>query len=137
MTPAQIVNEFLQAFFSGDVERALGLTSEDFTFTAPYHPYQMGGSSRERFFAGAAAKAALVREIQILRQCESGCDVATLYRLEVACPAGSASLLITEWHKVHEGRVTSTCMMFDTGSDAVALMRDALARTELSDQRVN
>jgi limonene-1,2-epoxide hydrolase len=133
MTPAQIVNAFLQAFFSGDVETALGLTSEDFTFTAPY---QISESSRERFFAGAAEKAALIRGIQILRQCESGCDVATLYRLEVACPEGSASLLVTEWHKVQEGRVTSTCMMFDTGSDAVALMRDALARTNRPDKRV-
>lgn len=122
--PAQIVSDFLRAFFSGQIERARGLTTEAFTFTAPL---QAGAGSRDEYFAGARAKAALIRGVHILRQCEAAEEVATLYRLEVACPQGAASLLVSEWHRVRNERLTSACMLFDTGSDAVRLMRDALA----------
>lgn len=123
MTPAQAVSEFLAAFFSGDVEKAHALTREDFTFTAPL---QHGAGNRDQYFAGAKAKAALIRGMHILKQCEAAGDVATLYRLEIECPHGAASLLVSEWHSVRNGRVASACMVFDTGADAVRLMRDAL-----------
>ena len=60
---------------------------------------------REAFFAAAEGKDRLVRCFRMLRQWEDGEDVCSLYELDVETPAGAASLVMSEWHTVRDGRL--------------------------------
>lgn len=121
--PAEVVREFLQAFFSGDTETARTYIGDDFSFRAPRIE---GRGDQAAFFGGAEAKARYVRNLRILRQWEDGDDVSTVYELEVETPDGSASLLMHEWHLVNDGQITSSVMVFDTDAPAARLIAQAL-----------
>lgn len=122
-TPAQAVTAFLQAFMSGDIDRARHMVSEDFSFQAPLHD---GRGSKSAYFAGAETKTRFIRAFRILRQWADGDDVSTVYELDIHTPEGDATMAISEWHTVHAGRVTSTHMVFDSSSRAAQLLGHAL-----------
>ncbi len=56
--------------------------------------------------------------------------VSTIYELDVETPSGSASMLLSQWDRVRDGRLAATTMIFDTGERAVELLREALTAGE-------
>ncbi|WP_426661852.1 nuclear transport factor 2 family protein [Rhodanobacter aciditrophus] len=122
-TPSELVTAFLQAFMSGDVEKASGMVSDDFCFRAPMH---QGEGSKAAYFAGAERKTRFIHAFRILRQWTQGNDVCTVYEIDVRTTEGSATMAMSEWHTVRAGRVSSTYMVFDSASRAATLLRNAL-----------
>jgi Cu+-exporting ATPase len=110
MTASQIVNEYLAAYTSGDVERAASLVSDDISFHGPMQA-TVGRSALRRMVAHVAPNA---RGCRILRQRDDGDDVCSLYEFNVETSAGPTSVLISEWNTVRDGRVASSTMVFDT-----------------------
>lgn len=123
LTPAQTVTTFLQAFMSGDIDKARHMVSEDFSFQAPLHD---GRGSKLAYFAGAETKARFIRAFRILRQWADGDDVSTVYELDIQTPEDTATMAMSEWHTVHAGLVTSTYMVFDSSARAARLLGNAL-----------
>jgi ketosteroid isomerase-like protein len=121
---SEIVSDFLGAFLSGDVDHAKELISPNFSFRAPMHT---GVGDAQAYFGGAEAKARLIEDFRILRQWEDGGDVATIYEIDIRTDEGRATLPMTEWHKVADGKIQSTFMIFNANSPAVRLMTNALS----------
>ena len=122
-TSAALVTAFLQAFMSGDIDKASGMVSEDFSFRAPLH---QGEGGKGAYFAGADRKTRFIRAFRILRQWAQGDDVCTVSELDIQTPEGAATMAMSEWHTVHAGRGRSTYMVFDSAARAAALLRNAL-----------
>ncbi len=122
-SPAHIVSNFLEAFMSGDMERASSLVRDDFSFRAPL---QQGTGGKAEYFGGAEEKARFIREFRILRQWADGNQVSTLYDIEIGTAEDAATMAISEWHTVREGQIASTFMVFDSDAPAAHLMADAL-----------
>lgn len=123
-TASSIVAQFLKAFMSGDIETARRMAAEDFQFRAPLH---QGEGGKEAYFAGAEKKASFIQGFRILRQWEDASDVSTVYELDLGTSDSHAPIVMSEWHKVRDGRIASALMVFDTNARAVGLMRNALA----------
>lgn len=111
MTPATLVNAYLTAYTSGDVDRATSLVSEDFSFQGPMQATAGRNALREI----VAHVAASVRGHQVLRQWQDGDEVCTIYRLRVDTGSQATSVLVSEWNTVRGGEVASSLMIFDTG----------------------
>ena len=122
-TPSELVTSFLQAFMSGDVEKASSMVSKDFSFRAPMH---QGEGGKAAYFAGAERKTRFIDAFRILRQWQDGDDVCTVYELDVRTPEGSATMAMSEWHTIQAGYVRSTYMVFDSAAGATTLLRNAL-----------
>ena len=122
MSAAQVVNEYLAAYTSGDVERAASLVSDDFRFRGP-----MTETVGRDTFAGMARHVAPhARGHQMLRQWSDGDEVCSLYRFDVEPPTGATSVLVSEWNTVRDARVCSSVMIFDTAPfQAASTARDA------------
>jgi hypothetical protein len=105
------------------VRRAPWSPDDDFHFRAPFHQEEGG---KEAYFAGAEKKAHFIREFRILQQWEEGSDVSTIYELDLGTGDSHAQIMMSEWHKVREGRIASSLMIFDTNAEAVDVMRKAL-----------
>jgi ketosteroid isomerase-like protein len=122
---AGVVTEFLTALYSGDIDRARDLVADDFTFRAPLVE---AVAAKEAYFAEAPEKMQFVRGCRVLRQwhdADAG-EVSSVYELDIETPAGAASMRMSEWHTVRDGRLTSTVMIFDTAARAAQLLGDAL-----------
>ena len=98
------------------------MVRSDFTFRAPL----VEAGSKDDFFAGAEAKAGLIRGYRLLRQWHDKDEVSTLYEVDVRTSRGEASVLLHEWHTVSSGRLAASVMVFDTASRAAQLMHEAL-----------
>src|SRR5690242_9220849 len=122
-TPSALVSAFLHAFMSGDIERASAMVSENFSFRAPLHE---GLGDKAVYFAGAERKTRFIRALRILRQWADGEEVSTVYELDIQTPEGAATMSMSEWHTVREGRIAATYMVFDSAAKAAALLRNAL-----------
>jgi Cu+-exporting ATPase len=108
--PSEIVNAYLTAYTSGDVDRAESLVSEDFNFQGPMQA-TAGRSALRKIVAHVKAGA---RGHRVLRQWQDGDDVCTLYQFNVETDAHATSLLVSEWNTVRSGQVVSSLMVFDT-----------------------
>jgi YHS domain-containing protein/predicted SnoaL-like aldol condensation-catalyzing enzyme len=111
VSAAQLVSQYLDAYTSGDVDAAASLVSEDFSFHGPMTE-SVGRDALRRMVAHVASGA---RGCRILRQCQDGDDVCSLYEFHVETSTGSTSVLVSEWNTVRSGQVASSLMVFDTG----------------------
>jgi Cu+-exporting ATPase len=109
--PSEIVNEYLTAYTTGDVDRAVSLASEDFSFQGPTQA-TAGRSALRKIVAHVAANA---RGHRVLRQWQDGDDVCTIYQFSVETDAEATSVLVSEWNTVRGGQVASSLIVFDTG----------------------
>ena len=107
---ARTVNDYLEAFTSGNVDRARELVAEDFDFHGP----MMQVKGRDAFFEGASGLVPMVRGFRMLRQWEDGEDVASVYEFNVETPAGAGSVVMSEWNRVRDGKLLSARLIFDT-----------------------
>jgi len=109
---AKIANEYLKAFYSGDVAGARATVTEDFSFTGPF----VQTSSRDAFFQSAAPLARIVRGHRLLKQWDDGDDVCSFYELNLETPAGKGAVLMSEWHTVRRSKLVSARVVFDTAA---------------------
>jgi YHS domain-containing protein len=107
----EVVNAYLAAYTSGDVDRAASLVSEDFSFQGPMRT-TAGRSALRKIAAHVAANA---RGHRVLRQWQDGDEVCTIYQLSVETGSEATSMLVSEWNTVRRGQVASSLMLFDTG----------------------
>ncbi len=106
------VNEYLTAFYRGDFDRAAAVVADGFCFEGPF--LQVTG--KDAFFAGAQGLRQVVRGHRLVRQWADGNEVSSLYEVDLATQAGQGSVLMSEWHKVDAGQITSGRVVFDTAA---------------------
>lgn len=112
MTEARdVVNRYLQAYASGDVDATVASLSPDFAFRGPMQAIE-GAEAYRDVVAHVAPHA---RGHRVLRQWVDGADVCTLYELDVDRGTGPEPVLVAEWSTVSDDRVASSLMVFDTG----------------------
>jgi ketosteroid isomerase-like protein len=109
---AKVVNEYLNAFYTGDVARAQAVVAGDFSFKGPF----VTTEGRSEFFESAARLTALVRGHRLLRQWTDGDDVASVFELKLAGPRGSGTVLMSEWHTVRGDELARGSCLFDSAA---------------------
>jgi ketosteroid isomerase-like protein len=105
-----IATRYLTAFYSGDFDAARSVVAEDFSFCGPF----LRVDSREAFFDGARGLGPIVRGHRLQRQWEDGPDVCSVYEVDLETPAGTGSILMSEWHTIRDGQLASGRVVFDT-----------------------
>lgn len=110
--PARTASRYLQAFYSGDFDRACAVVADDFSFEGPFLQVQ----GKDAFFAGAEGLRRIVRGHRLLRQWEDGSDVCSVYEAQIVTPVGNGPVLMSEWHTVGDGLLTSGRVVFDTAA---------------------
>ena len=114
---SETVNGYLDTFTKGDLDAAYEYIADDFLFHGP----MLASEGKHAFIAGSSGLAPMVRGYTLLRQFEDGDEVCSIYDFHVETPAGAGSVTMTEWNVVHDGRLQSARLVFDTAAFA-ALM---------------
>lgn len=109
-TPVEVVNEYLSGFYSGDFTRAAATLAADFSFQGPF----LRVEGRDGFLNGAHGLRPVVRGHRLLRQWRDGDEVCSIYEVDLHTPAGSGSVVMSEWHTVRGGQLASGRVVFDT-----------------------
>ena len=112
MGSAAIFNSYLDAFTSGDIDRATTLITDDFAFTGPI----LQSQGKQAFVDGARTAQAIAAGYTMLRQFEDGDDVVSIYEFEVGPPATPGKVLMMEWNTVRDDKLASAQVVFDTAA---------------------
>lgn len=107
---AEVVDQYLDAFYRGDFETARALLADDLSFNGPF--VQVEGA--DQFIASADGLRRIVRGHRTLRQWRHGEEISTLYEMKIETPAGTGSVVVSEWNTVRGGEVVSATLVFDT-----------------------
>jgi hypothetical protein len=107
---AQVVDQYLDAFYRGDFETARTLLADDLSFNGPF--VRVEGA--DQFVASAEGLQSIVRGHRTVHQWRDGEEVLTLYEMKLETPAGTGSVLVSEWNTVRGGEVASATLVFDT-----------------------
>jgi len=110
MSPAELVNEYLQAFYAGNFERAKTLVSDNFHFKDLF----VKAANKESFFQSAAPLAQIAKGHRILRQWVDGNEVCSIFEMNLETPVGKGVVTMCEWHTVRGGKLISRCVILDT-----------------------
>jgi hypothetical protein len=108
-TPTEVVNQYLSSFYSGDFTRAAATLAADFSLEGPL----LRVDGRDAYLDGAQRLRPVVRG-HLLRQWHDDAEVCSIYRVYLHTPAGSGSVVMSEWHTVRNGRVIKANVVFDT-----------------------
>ena len=100
------VNEYLNAFYSGDHDRASRCVADQFEFCGPF----VQARDRRSFFKSAAPLAKAVGGHHVLRQWRDGDEVCTIFDLKL----GTGTVTMCEWHRLCDGKIASIRVLFDT-----------------------
>jgi hypothetical protein len=111
-SPAHTVRDYLDAFYSGDYDTARHLLADDLAFRGPF----VEVNDADAFLASAQPLRAIVRGHRLIRQWQDDDQVSTLYQMNIETPAGTRSVLVSEWNTIREGRVSSASLVFDTAA---------------------
>lgn len=109
-TPAEVVNRYLDAFYTGDYSGAGSVLVDDFSFSGPF----VEVTGRDAFLASAERLRPILRGHSVVRQWIDGSDVATIYDVRIETPASSGVVRMSEWHSVIDGRLTAGQVFFDS-----------------------
>lgn len=112
MSVDQIVNEYLQAFYSGYFDEARALVSDDFHFKGPF----VEAADKEAFFSSAARLAEIVKGHRLLRQWVDGIEVSSIFEVNLQTPVARGSVTMSEWHTVRNGKLISGRVILDTAA---------------------
>lgn len=110
MSNAALFSEYLDAFTSGDVDGALRLITDDFSFAGPI----LQSEGKDAFAEGSRTAQAIAAGYTMLRQFEDGDDVVSIYEFELGPPATPGKVLMAEWNTVRDGQLVSARLVFDT-----------------------
>ncbi len=117
MANAALFTAYLDAFTSGDLDRAVDLVTDDFSFEGPL----LQSAGKQAFRQGSQQAAAIANGYRMLRQFEDGDEVVSIYEFEVGPPATPGRVVMTEWNTIRDGKLASARVVFDTAGFA-ALM---------------
>lgn len=120
MSSAAVVRSYLDAFTSGDIDGAMALLADDFSFAGP----MVQSEGKQEFVEGSQAAQAIAKGYTMQRQFEDGDDVVSIYEFELGAPATPGTVLMIEWNTVRDGKLASSRLVFDT-AQFVALMPQA------------
>jgi hypothetical protein len=107
---AEVVDQYLDAFYRGDFETARTLLADDLSFKGPF--VQVEGA--DQFVASADGLRKIVRGRRTVHQWRDGEEISTLYEMNLETPAGTGSVLVSEWNTVRGGEVAKATLVFDT-----------------------
>ncbi len=110
MSNSEIFANFITAFTSGDIDGALDMVTEDFTFSGP----MLQAEGRDAFAEGAVMAAAIATGVTMHRQVEQGDNVVSMYDFELGAPATVGRVSMTEWNTIRDGKIASSRLFFDT-----------------------
>jgi SnoaL-like domain len=108
----QVATEYLDAFCSGDFDRARSFVSEDFDFVGPLTEVR----GRDAFFDGAAPLRPFLRGRRVLKDFDDGDELCSIYELALETPAGSGSVLLADWVTTRDGVVVAERLVYDTAA---------------------
>jgi SnoaL-like domain len=111
-TPAEVVDGYLTAFYSGDFDTAAGSVAEGFSFEGPF----VSVDGKEAFFASAQGLRPVVRGHRLLRRWQDGDEICSIFELEIETPKGSAAIPMCEWNRVCDGELVSGRVLFDSAA---------------------
>ena len=105
----EVVNRYLQAFYTGDLDRAARLLHPDFTFQGPF----VSTTGRDNFLSAAAGLQPIVREHRLRQQWIDRDQVSSIIEVDIR---GTRSGIVTmsEWHTVRDGLITADLVLFDS-----------------------
>ena len=109
---AQVVRDYLAAFYGGDFETARELLADDLTFRGPF----VEVDSADAFLASAQPLRPILKGHRLVKQWQDDDQVSTLYEMSLETPAGTGSVLVAEWNAVRDGKVASAALVFDTAA---------------------
>jgi hypothetical protein len=112
MSSAALVNDYLNAFYSGDFATARKFVADDYRFKGPF----VEALDKDQYFASAAGLAPVVRGHKMLQQWEHGAEVCSIYDVRLQTPAGEGAVTMSEWHTADGGRLKSSRLVLDTAS---------------------
>jgi len=117
MSAADVFRSYLDRFTSGDIAGAAELLEDDFSFHGP----MLQSEGRTAFIDGASGLGPMVRGNRMIRQWVIDNEVCSIYEFDIETPAGAGSITMAEWATVHDGKLASSRLIFDTAAMA-ALM---------------
>ncbi|MGH1341737.1 MAG: nuclear transport factor 2 family protein [Nannocystales bacterium] len=109
-TPANIFSAYLDAFTAGDLESAFALVADDFVFHGP----MLQSKGKAAFVEGASGLGEIVKGHDILRQWSDGDEACTIYDFHIETPVGKASVTMTEWVLVRNGKLARSRLVFNS-----------------------
>jgi hypothetical protein len=110
MSAAALVNEYLNAFYSGDFATARNFVADDYRFEGPF----VQAVNKDEYFASAAGLAPVVKGHKLLQQWEHGAEVCSIYDVCIQTPAGEGAVTMSEWHTASSGQLQSSRLVMDT-----------------------
>ena len=117
MSSTDVVESFLTRFTSGDAAGAAELLEDSFVFHGP----MVQTDNKAAFLEATAPLASMLQGFEMHRVWADGPEVCAIYDLHVATPAASGSVTVAEWSVVHDDKLASQRIVFDTAAFA-ALM---------------
>lgn len=112
MSPTALVNEYLNAFYSGDFATARKFVADDYRFKGPF----VEAVNKDQYFASAAGLEPVVKGHKLLQQWEHGAEVCSIYDVCLLTPAGEGAITMSEWHTANGAQLQSSRLVLDTAS---------------------
>ena len=112
--PGKIIERYLTAVYSGDVETARQCLAGDLSFQGP----AASVDGVDNYLKATAHAVGAVKRIEIRRLFVDGSDAAAFYDLHIDHPVGS--ILIADWYQLEGDRIRAIRSILDTGPFASA-----------------
>ena len=104
-----VVNRYLQAFYTGDLDRAARVLHPDFTFRGPF--VQTAG--RDTFLAAAAGLQPIMHGHRLRQQWIDRDQVSSIIEVDIR-GTRPGTVTMSEWHTVQDGLITADLVLFDS-----------------------
>lgn len=112
MSALDVSARYLDATWTGKADSVRDLIAEDVRFQGPFRAVPLEGKTR--YFETGEYLQPLVRGYELLHRWADETDVCSILNVKLESELGAGTLLITEWHKVDNGQIVETRIIFDT-----------------------
>lgn len=109
MTATDVVNTYLNAFYSGDFERARLYLAPTFHFKGPF----LEANDCDAYLKSALPLAHIVKGHRLVGQWAEDDEVASIYEVMLETPAGTGKVMMSEWHTVHNTKLSTSRLILD------------------------
>jgi predicted SnoaL-like aldol condensation-catalyzing enzyme len=108
----RLVRHYLDAFYSGEFDRAASVLADSFAFEGPF----VKVAGRDAFLRSAEGLKKIVRGHRLLRQWVDGDDVISVFELQLETPQNKGAVTMSEWHTAEEGKLVRGFAVFDSAA---------------------
>ena len=112
--PGKMIERYLTAVYSGDVETARQCLADELSFRGP----AASVDGADNYLKASAHAVRAVKRIEIHRLFVDGSDVAAFYDLHIDHPVGA--IPIADWYQLEGDRIRTIRSILDTGPFASA-----------------